>query len=190
MRRRVLFAGLMLAHGLAATAFPMAAQAQFLRISDATPSYNPWVAAGLTYVPIAAAAAPGALQPDPSYSGLRTMGLAIAVNPLPGMGQVYAGESVRGFAILGGGAAMLGATVVANFVINRRGRFSAFDPAPSFNPMPYINIGYFAVAGVYSLWAAYDAFQIAERKNRDAATPVVGAAASMSVPVSPAGDLP
>jgi len=189
MRRRILLSALVLAHGAAATAFPPPAQAQFLGISAATPSYNPWVAAGLTYVPIAAAAAPGAIRSDPVYPGLQTFGLAVAVNPLPGMGQVYAGDPVRGFAILGGGAAMLGATAVANVVINRRGRFSQFDPAPDFNPMPYINIGYFTVAGLYSLWAAVDAYQLAERKNRDAAAPV-GAAASASVRVAPPGALP
>jgi hypothetical protein len=155
------------------------ARAQFLSISPASPSYNPWLAAGMNYAPIALAAAPGAIQSDPVYPGLQTYGLALAVNPLPGMGQVYAGEPVRGFIILGGGAAMLASTAVANFAINRRGRFSQFDPAPGFNPMPYINIGYFTVAGLYSLWAAYDAFQIAERKNaelmKDAPRPDVSA---------------
>ncbi len=141
------------------------AQAQIQWIAAASPSYNPWVAAGLNYAPIALAAAPGAIQSDPVYSGFQTYGMALAVNPLPGMGQVYAGEPMRGFVILGGGAAMLASTVVANFAVNRRGRFSQFDPAPSFDPMPYVNIGYFVAAGVYSLWAAYDAFQIAERKN-------------------------
>lgn len=144
------------------------AQAQFLGIGQATPSYQPWLAAGLTYAPIALAAAPGALRSDPVYPGLQTYGLAFAINPLPGMGQVYAGEPVRGFAILGGGAAMLGAVAVANFAVNRRGRFSQFDPAPGFDPMPYVNIGYFTAAGLYALWAAYDAYQIAERKNSQA----------------------
>ena len=142
-------------------------QAQIQWLAAASPSYNPWVAAGLNYAPIALAAAPGAIQSDPVYSGFQTYGMAVAVNPLPGMGQVYAGEPMRGFFILGGGAAMLASTAVANFVVNRRGRFSQLDPAPSFDPMPYVNIGYFVAAGVYSLWAAYDAFQIAERKNAE-----------------------
>lgn len=150
-------------------AFP--AQAQWLRISDATPSYQPWLAAGLTYAPIALAAAPGALHSDPVYPALQTYSLAFVVNPLPGMGQVYAGETVRGFAILGGGAAMLGAVAVANFVVNRRGRFSQFDPAPGFDPMPYVNVGYFVASGLYSLWAAYDAYQIADRKNAEQQAP-------------------
>jgi len=167
MLRRVALSGLVIAYGAAATVVTPAAHAQVLGISQAPPSYNPWVAAGLTYVPIAMAATPGAVQPDPSHAGLRSLGLAVAVNPLPGMGQVYAGEPLRGFAILGGGAAMLGATVAANVMIDRRGRFSSIDPAPDFNPMPYINIGYFAVAGLYSLWAAYDAYQLAERKNAE-----------------------
>jgi hypothetical protein len=150
------------------------AAGQTLFSSDASPSYQPWLAAGLNFAPIALAAAPGALHSDPVYPGLQTYGLALAVNPLPGMGQVYAGEPVRGFAILAGGAAMLGAVAVTNFAVNRRGRFSQFDPAPGFNPMPYVNIGYFVSAGVYSLWAAYDAYQIAERKNREATSSLGG----------------
>lgn len=154
------------------------AAGQSLFSADASPSYHPWLAAGLNYAPIAMAAAPGAIYSDPVYPGLRTYGLALAVNPLPGLGQVYAGETVRGFAILGGGAAMLGAVAVANFAVNRRGRFSSLDPAPGVNPMPYINIGYFAAAGLYSLWAAYDAYQIAERKNAENQSSPLNAPAS------------
>ena len=148
-----------------------AAHAQVFGIGQATPSYQPWLAAGLTYAPIALAAAPGAIHSDPVYPGLQTYGLALAINPLPGMGQVYAGEPVRGFAILAGGASMLGAVAVANFAVNRRGRFSQFDPAPGFDPIPYVNIAYFTAAGLYSLWAAYDAYQIADRKNAEGAKP-------------------
>ena len=165
--------GLAIAVGMAP---PATAQTLFTR--EASPSYHPWLAAGLTYAPIALAAAPGAIYSDPVYPGLRTYGMALAVNPLPGMGQVYAGETVRGFAILGGGAAMLGAVAVANFAVNRRGRFSQFDPAPGFDPMPYINIGYFAASSLYSLWAAYDAYQLAERKN------------SRTFPLSPPASIP
>ncbi|MNL73259.1 hypothetical protein D3C87_1986960 [compost metagenome] len=60
---------------------------------------------------------------------------------------------------------------VANFVVNRRGRVSQFDPAPGFDPIPYVNLAYFTVAGLYSLWAAYDAYQIAARKNAEGARP-------------------
>ena len=157
---RTLLLAPLLALGLSAPA-----HAQVFWLSEASPSYQPWLAAGLTYAPIAFAAAPGAIYADPVYPGLQTFGLAVAVNPLPGMGQVYAGETMRGFAILAGGATMLGAVAVTNFAVNRRGRFSQLDPAPGFDPMPYVNIGYFVTAGVYSLWAAYDAYRIAERKN-------------------------
>ncbi|MNR75355.1 hypothetical protein D3C72_59850 [compost metagenome] len=154
------------------------ATAQTLWLSNATPSFQPWLAAGLTYAPMALAAAPGAIHSDPVYPGLQTYGLALAVNPLPGMGQVYAGEPVRGFAILAGSAAMLGAVAVANFAVNRRGRFSEFDPAPGIDPIPYVNIGYAALSGLFSLWAAYDAYQIAERKNAESRP------SSLSTPVA------
>lgn len=155
--------GLSLALGLAQPSW-----AQVLGITDATPSYNPFFAAGLNYAPIAFAAGPGALRSDPFYPGLKTYGFALAVNPLPGMGQVYAGDTLRGFWILGGGAAMLGATAAANALLNRHGRFTLFEPAPSVEALPVLNIGYFVAASLYSLWAAYDAYQLAERKNAEA----------------------
>ncbi len=170
MARRVCLLGLALAHGLAKPA-----HAETMWSAEASPSFNPWLAAGLNFAPMALAAAPGAIQSDPVYPGLRSYGLALAINPMPGMGQVYAGEPLRGFGILAGGAAMLGATVVANFALNRRGRFSQVDPAPGFDPMPYINIGYMGLAGVYSLWAAHDAYRIAERKNSES-EPVIPSA--------------
>lgn len=158
--RRGISIGLSLALGLVQPAW-----AQRLGLSDATPSYHPFFAAGLNYAPIAFAAGPGTLRSDPLYPGLKTYGFALAVNPLPGMGQVYAGETLRGFWILGGGAAMLGATAVANSLLNRQGRFTLFEPAPSVEALPALNLGYFVAASLYSLWAAYDAYQLAERKN-------------------------
>ena len=160
MVRPICLSSLAILLGLA----PMA-QAETMWSPHATPSYQPWMAAGLTYVPIALAAVPGAIRSEPVYPTLQSYSLAFVANPLPGMGQVYAGETLRGFAILGGGAAMLGTVAVANFVVNRRGRFPQFDPAPDVDPMPYLNVGYFVASGLYSLWAAYDAYQIAERKN-------------------------
>jgi hypothetical protein len=134
---------------------------------SATPSYNPWVAAGLTYAPIALGATPGAIHSDPVYPGLQTFALAVVVNPLPGTGQLYTDEAWRGIGIMAGGAAMLGATVVANIALYRGGRFSQANAASDVDVRPYLNIGYMGLASLYSLWAAYDAYQIAERKNSE-----------------------
>lgn len=160
--RRAMALGGAIAFGLAP-----AAHAETMWSPAATPSYHPWLAAGLNFAPIALAAAPGAIHSNPVYPGLQTFSLAVAVNPLPGMGQVYAGEPLRGFGILAGGVAMLGATALTNVIFYRGGRSSQADPASSFDPRLYINIGYFTAAGLYSLWAAYDAYQIAERKNAE-----------------------
>ncbi len=142
------------------------AHAETVGSLSATPSYHPWVAAGLTYAP-ALAAVPGAIHSDPVYPGLQTFALAFVVNPLPGMGQLYTNEAWRGIGIMAGGAAMLGATVVANLALYRGGRFSQADAASDVDVRPYLNIGYMGVASLYSLWAAYDAYQIAERKNSE-----------------------
>lgn len=146
------------------------AQAETVGAPSATRSYDPWVAAGLTYTPIALAAAPGAIHSDPVYPGLQTFALAFVVNPLPGMGQVYAGEPWRGLGIMAGGVAMLGTTAVANIALYRGGKYASADAVSDVDLRPYLNIGYMGVASLYAFWAAYDAYRIAERKNAEGET--------------------
>lgn len=125
--------------------------------------YNPWVAAGLTYVPMApAACAAGSTTGNSTY--LQSLTLALT-NPTPGLGHFYVGEPGRGMLILGTGLGLILTTLAANVTLYQ-GRRSATSAQDSLRDG--INISYVVTSTALSLWAAWDAFRIAEEKNRAA----------------------
>lgn len=136
--------------------------------SPATASYNPWLAAGLNYAPIAPIAAGMALSgggtlTNPVWS---SMGLAFTINPYPGLGHVYVGEPMRGLGFLGASLGLLLTTVAANVTLYQ-GRRPVDVPAPwQESVRDGVNVTYLATSTALSLWSAWDAYRIAEEKNR------------------------
>lgn len=133
----------------------------------ATASYNPWIAAGLTYVPmgpasVAAAFATGITSPTVWMNS----GGMMAVNPMPGLGHLYVNEPSRGLGFFGASMGLALATLVANVNLYH-------GPRPVGVPVPWqeqvrdgVNLTYLLTATGLSLWAAWDAYSIADEKNR------------------------
>lgn len=133
--------------------------------SVATPSYQPWLAAGLTYVP-ALPAGMAALATDAANPlRWRDSALFTTVNPMPGLGHVYVGEPLRGLGFLTASMSLLGATVFANVSLYQ-GRLPLDAPVPWQEQVRgSVNLTYLVTATALSAWAAWDAYRIAEEKN-------------------------
>lgn len=130
----------------------------------ATASYNPWVAAGLTCsaLPIGAAAIGPGLFYTPHQPGLSIVGA-----PLLSVGHFYVGEPMRGLAFTSGGAAAYLASAAA-YVWLWGGRSFPYSPEPRWQEgaADKVGLGYFALSAALTTWAAWDAYLIAEEKNR------------------------
>lgn len=144
------------------------AGAEEFRISRSS-AYQPWLAAGLTYVPVVPASIAATMTTNPS-DPLRWRDSAgfVALNPMPGLGHAYVGEPLRGLGFWAASMGMLGATLVANVSLYQ-------GPRPSDASTPWqdqvrggVNLAYFATSTALSAWAAWDAYRIAETKNRQA----------------------
>ncbi len=146
-------------------------QASELSTSTASSSYNPWVAAGLTYAPGAAAFATGTMmQGLGNPAGLETGAVFLLANPFPGRGHDYVQESRRGLAFFGISCTLLAAAGAANVAIYYKNNEMGYAPLQSRSrPMDSlrdnINIGYLVTSAALSAWAAWDAYRIAEEKN-------------------------
>lgn len=130
------------------------------------PTYNPWLAAGLTYAPIVgnatlAAFATGITSP----TVLSQSGIFIAMNPLPGLGHLYVREPVRGLAFFGTNLGLLVGSVVANVMLYTGRHPEGVAVPPQESMRNGVNLTYFAASSLISAWAAYDAFRLAEEKN-------------------------
>lgn len=134
--------------------------------AQASASYNPWVAAGLNYVPMALDATllgVGTGFTSPGYP--QTAAAILALNPTPGLGHAYVGEPGRGLTIFGASLAM-GLGMLAANVALYQGRHA--DPRWQDQVRDGVNVTYFVSATLLSTWAAWDAYRIAEDKNRAA----------------------
>lgn len=136
----------------------------------ATASYNPWLAAGLTYVPAVPAAVGAAISTNPANPlSWRDSGTFAAVNPMPGLGHVYVGEPLRGLGFTATSLGLLGSTILANIALYQGRR----SPDMNTSPLPWqeqvrngVNMTYIVTATALSAWAAWDVYRIAEEKNR------------------------
>ena len=151
-------------------ASPAVASEPFIPVTTAT--YNPWLAAGLTYAPgvagFAASTMTGAMG---NPTGLATGFALLAANPFPGRGHDYVGESGRGLLFFGGSCALLAAALTANISIYYKNYEMGHDSLLNLsNPLAPIrdgiNIGYVVTSAALSAWAAWDAYRIAEEKSR------------------------
>lgn len=146
---------------------------------EATPSlatappadrYNPWIAAGLNYLPVAldSAVVIGAAGLT-TESAWKSGALTIAVNPLPGLGHWYVNEPARGTAFFGTGLGLLVAIAGAN-VLLWQGRRPIDAPAPWQEELRGgLNLAYLGVSSALSFGAAWDAFRLATEKSRTSA---------------------
>lgn len=130
-----------------------------------SPPYNPWIAAGLTYIPVAPASVAATFTTGARNPLLwRDSAAYVAMNPMPGLGHIYVGEPLRGFGFLVANLALLGGTVLANASMHSC-RLCG-DASGREQTRERINIGYFLVSSAFSAWAAWDAFRLAEEKKQ------------------------
>lgn len=138
----------------------------------ASSSYNPWVAAGLTYVPVVPASVAAAFTTGiTSPTVWLNSGSFMAVNPMPGLGHLYVGEPVRGLGFFGTGMGLLLATVGANVSLYRGMRLADSPLTWQDQVRDGVNLTYLATSTALSLWAAWDAYRVAEAKNNLALQP-------------------
>jgi hypothetical protein len=146
-------------------------------VATASPSYNPWIAAGLTYAPGVAGFATSTVTGAVGNStGLATGFALLVANPFPGRGHDYVGESGRGLLFFGGSCALLAAALTANisiyYKIYEMGHDPLHNPSSPLDPIrDGINIGYVVTSAALSAWASWDAYRIAEEKNRTVLRP-------------------
>lgn len=128
---------------------------------------NPWVAAGLTLSsPLLLAGGAYALgaQPDVPIP-LGTISVVGGAGPLTlGTGYLYAGDFGRGTVVMLGGyvAQLMGAVVGAPTVALLSGKEGE---GAGWAFVSGLFIGPMVALGVYSLWAAFDAYQATVRHN-------------------------
>lgn len=135
--------------------------------SPATASYNPWLAAGLTFAPsLLESAALVALSGTPNEGTLRSAALFVTVNPFPGLGHVYVGEPTQGLALFGIDMGLAVTTLAVNIALYQ-GRLPTDQPLPWQEQVRQgVTFTSMAAASTVSLWAAWDAYRIAEEKDR------------------------
>lgn len=134
-------------------------------VQEPSPRSNPWFAAGLTYIPTVPASCAAAF----STGGFRPETAAFAVmNPMPGLGHLYVGEPLRGLGFLATNLAFLGGAILANVSLYP---CRACGDNQIVQTRDRINLGYFVLSSALSAWAAWDAFRLAEEKNRAQSPP-------------------
>ncbi|MNR87413.1 hypothetical protein D3C72_182800 [compost metagenome] len=135
-------------------------------------SYNPWLAAGLTYVPaLLGSALLLTVSGAPNEGTYRSGALLVTVNPTPGLGHFYLGEPTRGFTFFGIDMGLAAVTLAANLALYQ-GRRPASEPVPwQENLRNGITLTSIAGASLLSAWGAWDAYRIAEEKNEKALEP-------------------
>ncbi|MDB5096546.1 MAG: hypothetical protein JWM80_967 [Cyanobacteria bacterium RYN_339] len=119
---------------------------------DSTPLTNPWVAFGLALAPSMAASA--LATANPALSQVATIAIPFGF----GLGHFYAGDPLRGLLVTAGGpiATIVGAGLggALNFA------------APGQGSMAWVGMGGMTAATIYGSWAAFDAYETAERQNQ------------------------
>lgn len=132
-------------------------------IPAASASYNPWLAAGLTLTSIPVGAAVGTQFAQRPIE----FGPTVLAIPLISTGHWYAGDPMRGLAFSAGNAGMFLATA-ASYVYLYGGRSFRYSETPPWQAGVANNIvtGYLVTSVLYTTWAAWDAYRIAEERNR------------------------
>lgn len=141
-------------------------RAEEFRIQESPPTYYPWLAAGLTYVPMVPGAVAATITTDPA-NPLRwrdSIGFA-AVNPMPGLGHIYVGEPLRGISFLATNLGLLGVTLLANGAMYEHPRSDSHLVWKD-QVRGGVTLTYIVTSTALSAWAAWDAYRIAEEKNR------------------------
>lgn len=130
--------------------------------SVASASHNPWVAAGLTLSAVPAGVLIGTELGQYSIVFQPT----VLATPLLSAGHLYAGDPVRGLAFSAGSMGMFLATA-ASYVYLYGGRSFRYSETPPWQAGAAGNIvtGYYITSMLYTAWAAWDAYRIADEKN-------------------------
>jgi hypothetical protein len=90
----------------------------------------------------------------------------VLATPLLSAGHLYAGDPMRGIAFSAGSIGLFLATA-ASYVYLYGGRSFRYSETPPWQAGAASNIitGYYVTSVLYTAWAAWDAYRIAEEKN-------------------------